>query len=38
MEDHRDLDSRLFLPLYGEHRLGQEGTKFSWVVAPEHFA
>lgn len=38
LEGRGDLDSGLFLPLYGEHRLGQEGTKVSWVLAPEHFA
>lgn len=38
LEGHGDLDSGMFLPLYGEHRLGQEGTKVSWVLAPEHFA
>lgn len=33
-----DLDSGLFLPLYGEYRLAQDGTKVFRVVAPEHFA
>lgn len=38
LEGCGDLDSGLSLPFYGEHRLGQEGTKVSWVLAPEHSA
>lgn len=38
LEGCGDLDSGLSLPLYGEHRLGHEGTKVSWVLAPEHSA
>lgn len=36
LEGCGDLDSGLSLPLYGEQRLGHEGTKVSWVLAPEH--
>lgn len=37
LEGCRDLDSRFFLPLYGEHGLGQLGTKVSSLLAPQHF-